>query len=220
LPETGPLRRCASHIAGEMLPIIGSCRNDQILNLEADMAARSTPDAISLLKADHRTVEDLFAKFEKARSDRKESLVRQICTELTVHTMIEEEIFYPACHGEIEDENVLEEAYVEHDGAKVLIAELLDSKADAEFYDAKVKVLSELIKHHVKEEERRAEGLFAEARAAGLDVGALAGQVKARKKELMAQFNNGTKLPPPQTRSYTGHKLVQGEPLAAPRSEA
>lgn len=177
------------------------------------MPTKQHPDAIALLKADHRTVEDLFAKFEKARSDRKQALVQQICTELTVHTMIEEEIFYPACHGEIEDEKVLDEAYVEHDGAKVLIAELLDSGPDADFYDAKVKVLSEMIKHHVKEEERRAEGLFAQAKAAGLDVDALGEQVMARKKELLARFKGDARLPPPQTRSYTGHKLIQGEPL-------
>ena len=108
------------------------------------MPSRDTPDAIALLKEDHRKVEDLFEKAEKARDeDRKKMLVQQICTELMIHSMVEEEIFYPACKGKIEDEDVLDEAYVEHDGAKVLIAELLDSEPDAEFYDAKVKVLSE-----------------------------------------------------------------------------
>ena len=97
-------------------------------------------------------------------------MVKQICTELSVHATIEEEIFYPACKGQIEDEDLLDESYVEHDGAKVLIAELMDSHADKEFYDAKVTVLSEMIKHHVKEEEKRSEGLFAQARDAGLDV--------------------------------------------------
>lgn len=172
-------------------------------------------DAIALLKADHRKVEDLFAKFEKARGDRKQALVRQICTELTVHARIEEEIFYPACKGEIADDNLLDEAYVEHDGAKVLIAELMESPADAEFYDAKVKVLSELIKHHVKEEERRAEGLFAEARDAGLDVAALGDSLRTRKAALLAEFKGSARLPPPETRSFTGHKLVQGAPIVA-----
>ncbi|WP_421998878.1 hemerythrin domain-containing protein [Reyranella sp.] len=178
------------------------------------MSSQEKPDAIALLKADHRKVEELFEKFEKARSDRKAALVKQICTELSVHSTIEEEIFYPACKGKIEDEDLLDEGYVEHDGAKVLIAELMDSKADGEFYDAKVKVLSEMIKHHVKEEERRSEGLFAQARDAGLDVDDLGERLMARKEELMAQFER--RLPPPQTRSFTGHKLVQGEPLDAP----
>src|SRR5260221_1361653 len=111
------------------------------------MPAPDHSDAIALLKADHRKVEDLFEKFEAAKGDaKKQALVQQICTELSVHTMIEEEIFYPACKGQIE-EDVLDEAYVEHDGAKVLIAELLASAPDDEFYDAKVKDLSEQIKH-------------------------------------------------------------------------
>ena len=159
------------------------------------------PDAIALLKADHRKVEDLFEKFEKAKSDSvKKSLVEQICKELSVHTTIEEEIFYPACAGQIEDEDLLDESYVEHDGAKVLIAELAASKPGDEFYDAKVKVLSEEIKHHVKEEEKRVEGLFAQARDAGLDMDVLA-DIKA----------NG--LPTPKTRSFSGHKLQQGQPV-------
>jgi hypothetical protein len=172
------------------------------------------PDAIALLKADHRKVEDLFEKFEKAKSESiKKSLVEQICTELSAHTAIEEEIFYPACTGQIEDDTVTE-AYVEHDGAKVIIAELLASSPDNDFYDAKVKVLSEEIKHHVKEEEARSEGMFAQAREAGLDMDALGDKMAARKKELLAQFK-AEGLPTPQTRSFTGHKLRQGEPVAA-----
>lgn len=177
------------------------------------MPRRQNLDAVALLKADHRKVERLFEKFESAsRVDIKEGLVREICTELCVHAAIEEEIFYPACKGLIEHPDLLDEAYVEHDGAKVLIAELIDGDADMAFYDAKVKVLSEMIKHHVKEEERRAEGLFAEARRAGLDFEALGERMKARKEALKAEFHQG-KLPPPQTRSFTGHTLVQGHPL-------
>jgi len=180
------------------------------------MPSRQQPDAIALLKADHRKVEDLFAKFEKARDEqRKAALVLKICTELSIHATLEEEIFYPACKGRIEDEDVLEEAYVEHDGAKVLIAELLDSEPDAEFYDAKVSVLSEMIKHHVKEEEKRSEGLLAQAREAGLDVEALGQRMQVRKQALMQKFAGGN-LPPPQTRSFTGHKLVQAKPADAP----
>jgi hypothetical protein len=179
------------------------------------MPRKANPDAIALLKADHRKVEDLFAKFEKARDDdRKKALAREICLELTIHAMIEEEIFYPACQGQIEDEDVLDESYVEHDGAKVLISEIL-SNVNARYFEAKVTVLSELIKHHVKEEEKRSEGLFAQARDAGLDVGALGERLKARKEQLKAQVADGH-LPPAHTRSYTGHNLVQDKPLTAP----
>ncbi|MGD9884032.1 MAG: hemerythrin domain-containing protein [Reyranella sp.] len=181
------------------------------------MASASKSDAIALLKADHRKVEGLFEKFQHARGEeRKEALVREICTELMVHATIEEEIFYPACKERIEDEDVLDEAYVEHDGAKVLIAELLASEPDAEFYDAKVKVLSELIKHHVKEEEKRSEGLFAQAKEAGLDVDALGARLAARKKLLLESIQSGKALPTPETRSYTGHHLKQGHPVQAP----
>ena len=178
------------------------------------MPARKKPDAVALLKADHRKVEDLFEQFERANADsRKEALVKEICTELTAHTMIEEEIFYPACTGEIEEDTV-NEAYVEHDGAKVLIAELLGSSPDQEFYDAKVSVLSEAIKHHVQEEERRSEGMFAQAKSAGLDLQELGERLQARKDELLQQFKeNG--LPTLETRSFTGHQLEQGEPIEA-----
>lgn len=178
--------------------------------------ATATMDAIALLKADHRKVEELFEKFEKARDNAvKQKLVQQICTELSVHTMIEEEIFYPACSGQIEDEDLVPEAYVEHDGAKVLIGELLNAKAGDAFYDAKVKVLSEEIKHHVHEEEKRVEGLFAQARDAGLDVDALGEQLRARKEELLAQIQ-ASGIPAPKTRSFTGHKLQQAQPVPAP----
>ena len=150
------------------------------------MATTPKLDAVALLKADHRKVEDLFAKFEKTKAaDRKQRLAQEICTELTVHTLIEEEIFYPACRGEIKDETV-SEAYVEHDGAKMLIAELEAGSPEDDFYDAKMKVLSEEIKHHVKEEEMRSEGMFAQAKAAGLDLEDLGARMAARKKELLA----------------------------------
>ena len=173
-------------------------------------------DAIALLKQDHRKVEDLFEQFEKAREeDRKEKLVKQICTELSIHTIIEEEIFYPACAAQVKDEDLLDESYVEHDGAKVLVAELIKSDPGNEFYDAKVSVLSEMIKHHVKEEEKRGEGLFAEAKKAGLDMEALGERLMQRKQELMAEFGEGDNLPAPETRSFTGHELQQGKPVEA-----
>ena len=180
------------------------------------MARRKKMDAVALLKEDHRKVDKLFEQFDNAQeADRKEKLVKQICTELSIHTMIEEEIFYPACSGQVKDEDVVEESYVEHDGAKVLIAELIKSSPNDEFYDAKVSVLSEMIRHHVKEEEKRSEGLFAEARAAGLDMEALGARLTRRKQELMEEFGKGDNLPPPYTRSFTGHDLQQGKPVEA-----
>ena len=159
-------------------------------------------DAIALLKADHRKVEELFERFESARGDDgKQKVARDICLELTVHAQIEEEIFYPACEGKIE-QDLLEEAYVEHDGAKVLIAEIEAGSPSDEYYDAKVKVLSEQIEHHVGEEEKRMEGMFSQARNAGLDMDALGDQLRARKEELIADYRaNG--LAKPETTTFT-----------------
>jgi hypothetical protein len=164
------------------------------------MAETDKQDAIALLKQDHRTVEDLFAKFEKASGDvRKQTLAEEICLELSVHAQIEEEIFYPACEGKV-DEDLLKESYVEHDGAKVLIAEIIKGGPSDEFYDSKVKVLSEEIEHHVEEEEKRMEGLFAQARKAGLDMDALGQELAARKAALTEQFkSNG--IPTPQLKT-------------------
>jgi hemerythrin superfamily protein len=144
------------------------------------------PDAVSLLKEDHRRVEDLFADFEKAKGDgRKKKLAEQICAELIVHSQIEEEIFYPACEGKVEEAD-LKEAYVEHDGAKVLIAEISAGGPDDEFYEAKVKVLQEQIEHHVKEEESRLNGIFSQARRHGVDMDALGDELAERREKLMA----------------------------------
>lgn len=158
------------------------------------MATQTYTDAIALLKADHRKVEGLFEQFENARAGSKQRLAEQICNELKIHTIIEEEIFYPALKGKIE-EDTWTEAYVEHDGAKVLVNDIAAGSPDDEFYDAKVHVLSEEIKHHVQEEERRQEGMFAQAREAGVDLVALRDRMIARKEDLMAQAMNGG-LPP------------------------
>ena len=161
------------------------------------MADTNPKDAIALLKADHRTVEDLFAQYGKASGDgRKQKLAEQICLELSVHATIEEEIFYPACEGKI-DEDLLKEAYVEHDGAKVLIAEIEAGGPSDEFYDAKVKVLQEQIEHHVEEEEQRVEGIFSQARKAGVDMDALGAEMAARKAELIATYKKSG-LPKPE----------------------
>ncbi len=150
------------------------------------MAQKEYTDAIALLKADHREVEELFEKFENASGkDRKQRIAEQICNELKIHSMIEEEIFYPALRGKIEDE-LLDEGYVEHDGAKVLINDIMSGGADEDFYDAKVKVLSEEIEHHIEEEEKRSEGMFAQARETDVDLVALKDQMAARKEELTA----------------------------------
>jgi uncharacterized protein (UPF0335 family) len=164
---------------------------------------RGGQDAVALLKADHRKVEGLFKRAEKAKGGAKQALVEQICQELIIHTTLEEEIFYPACRSEDVEADKMDEAQVEHDGAKVLINELLDSGLGSSMYDAKVKVLSEYIKHHVKEEEQPRKGVFAEAKRKGVDVMALGSEMKARKKELMQLAESGG-LPRPEPKSIHG----------------
>ncbi|WP_443970865.1 hemerythrin domain-containing protein [Sphingobium sp. CR28] len=152
-------------------------------------------DAVALLKSDHRKVEDLFVQYEASKDgDQKTALAHQICTELKVHTLIEEEIFYPALAGKIEGD-LLDEAYVEHDGAKVLVNDIEAGSASDDYYDAKVKVLSEEIKHHVHEEEMPDTGMFAQARASGVDLISLGADLKARKEELLA-ISQDAGLPP------------------------
>jgi hypothetical protein len=171
------------------------------------MPTTPKPDAVALLKADHRKVEDLFAKFEAAKGDdKKQSLAQQICMELTVHARIEEDIFYPACEGAVE-EDLLKEAYVEHDAAKVLIAEIEAGGPGDKFYDAKVKVLSEEIAHHVEEEEKRVEGMFAQARKAGLDMDELGERMAAEKAELIASYTSGG-VPKPEAPTLQGTSLA------------
>jgi hypothetical protein len=166
-----------------------------------------TPDAIALLKADHRKVAGLFEDFQAAKGDgAKRKLADQICLELTVHTRIEEDVFYPACEGAVE-EDLLKEAYVEHDGAKVLIAEIEAGGPDDAFYDAKVKVLSEMIEHHVEEEEKRVEGMFAQARKAGLDMDDLGARMADEKTRLVAEYKK-TGLPRPETPTLQGTTLA------------
>ncbi len=152
-------------------------------------------DATHLLAADHREVEALFEEFEKASgADRKAKIAEKICTELKIHAQIEEEVFYPALKGKIDDD-LLKEAYVEHDGAKVLINDILASGPSDEYFEAKVTVLSEEIKHHVKEEEKQHDNMFQQARAADVDLDALGAQMLARKRELKQQAAT-TGLPP------------------------
>jgi hypothetical protein len=167
-------------------------------------------DAITLLKNDHRKVEQLFQQYEQSdRRAEKQKLARQVCQELIIHTKLEEEIFYPACREHVDDK-MLDEAQVEHDGAKVLINELLSSSPDQPFYDAKVKVLSEEIKHHVNEEEKR-DGIFVKAKASGLDVDALGQELAERKAEL-TQTIEEYGLERPRPRSFVMRKMEDQMP--------
>ena len=139
-----------------------------------------------MLKADHKQVTGWFGQFKKARNaERKGKLAGQICQALRVHTTIEEEIFYPAFLVATQDEDKHHEAEVEHAGAKKLIAEIEAMTPGEEYFDAKVKVLSEMIRHHVKEEEKPG-GMFAEARKSDMDLEHIGQRLKARKSELEA----------------------------------
>jgi hypothetical protein len=148
---------------------------------------RRDPLAVKLLKQDHREVEGWFDEYEQLEDEgEKLELFQKIALALKVHTQIEEEIFYPSERGEVEDD-MLDEAYVEHDSAKKLIAEIEAMEPSDELYDAKVKVLGEYIKHHVKEEEQPG-GIFAQAKRGEEDLEAMGERLKARKEELMGQL--------------------------------
>ncbi len=157
------------------------------------MATKKAPgtDAIALLTADHKEVKALFKQYEKlveadADDDEKQQLATQICTMLTVHAQVEEELFYPAARDVLgEDEDLVDEAAVEHASAKDLIAQIEESSPDEELYDAKVKVLGEYIDHHVKEEENE---MFPKCRKAGLDVETLGADLAARKEQLLQEM--------------------------------
>lgn len=152
-------------------------------------ASRTThDDAISLLIEDHKKVKKLFKSYEQCSKkddiDGKLDIARQIFEELTIHTMLEEEIFYPAARAAIKDDDMLNEAKVEHDTAKDLIAQLEEMEGDDPFYDAKMTVLSEYIDHHVKEEETE---MFPKAKKAKMDLDGLGVQMLERKEELTAE---------------------------------
>jgi hypothetical protein len=170
------------------------------------MTKSAAHDAIALLKADHEKVAGLFKKFEGTKSvPKKKELAMKICLELTIHTKIEEDIFYPACKGNIKDE-LWHEAHVEHDGAKVLMAEIRRDHHGDEFYDAKVIVLKEMIRHHVEEEEERG-GMFAQAKKSGVDMAALGKRLANEKKVLTAKYKQEG-LPLPATPTFTGTRLA------------
>ncbi|ANP47051.1 hemerythrin domain-containing protein [Candidatus Viadribacter manganicus] len=146
------------------------------------------PDALKMLKAEHREVDAWFKEFEKTTNgSRKHKLAKQICTALRLHTQIEEEIFYPACREVGLEPDMMDEADVEHDAAKKLIKEIEGGKPGDDHWSAKVKVLGEMIRHHVKEEEGLG-GIFAKARRSDLDLDDLGARMKARKEALIKQM--------------------------------
>lgn len=181
------------------------------------MASQSEPtDAIALLKQEHREVKDAFEQFEKTDDDgRKAKLAKQICTDLTIHAMLEEEIFYPSFRGKIDDE-LLDEAYVEHDSAKLLIAQIDAGSPGEEFWDAKVKVLGEEIEHHIQEEEKPGEGIFYEARQTGVDLVEMGRKMQERKQELKSRFETQG-LPAPEVRTFAAPPQIElGEEIETP----
>ena len=149
-------------------------------------AAPSSQDATAMLKADHKKVSGLFDEFEKSRSPRrKKEIVAKICMELTIHTQLEEEIFYPAVKAALKDHELVPEATVEHDAVKDLISQVQNVEPNGEMYDAKVKVMGEFVKHHVKEEHNE---IFPKAKKTKLDMVALGLRMADRKAELMADM--------------------------------
>lgn len=164
------------------------------------MPSQTDFDATHILASDHRKVEELFSEYENASgAQRKADIANEICNELKIHTILEEEIFYPALEGEVE-ESLLKEAYVEHDGAKLLVNEIAKGSPDEEFYDAKVTVLKEQIEHHVKEEEKQHENMFQQARAADVDLEDLGRRMLAKKEELQTLAKKQG-LPPAEMRT-------------------
>jgi hemerythrin superfamily protein len=141
-------------------------------------------DAIALLEADHREVDAYFEAFEQANSDtEKKRLADKICLALRIHTQIEEELFYPPARQATGDGDLIDEALVEHTGAKTLIVQIEAMRPGQPLYDARVKVLGEQVRHHVEEEES---DLFPEVRQTRIDLEALGAKLAARKVELMA----------------------------------
>lgn len=165
---------------------------------------RQKTDAIEMLKSDHRRVEQLFDKYEQARRRAEKSkLAQQICLELTIHAQLEEEIFYPACREHVDDP-LLDEAQIEHDTAKILITEVAMGTPTADpLFDAKVKVLGEYMRHHIREEEQGPESIFAKAIEGGVDTAALGRRLMARREELMDRFDEELLLPQPKALHVT-----------------
>jgi hemerythrin superfamily protein len=149
-------------------------------------AARGKTNALAILEKDHREVERLVAQFEKAKDDaQKTELAQKICLELKIHAEVEEEFLYPMAREETGEDHLVNEAQVEHQTAKMLIKEIEAAKATDEMFEARVKVLGEYVKHHVKEEENE---LFPKIRKSDMDLEEVGAQLAARKEELMRQL--------------------------------
>ncbi|MHB1332943.1 MAG: hemerythrin domain-containing protein [Sulfuriferula sp.] len=160
------------------------------LDKDMDASPSKKDDAITLLKEDHKKVKELFKEFEKlektpASKNKKSTLVKEICEELTIHAQVEEEIFYPAVRDAIEDQDMMDEAKVEHAGAKELISQLEKMTPEEDLYDAKVTVLSEYIDHHVKEEEGE---MFSSIKKSKLDMTKLGSDMRKRKDQLKLEM--------------------------------
>jgi hemerythrin superfamily protein len=149
----------------------------------AKTASSKPKEATALLRADHKVVSNLFDEYEKTKSpSKKKQIVAQICTELTIHAQVEEEIFYPAVKEALNDHDLVPEATVEHATLKGLIAEVEGAEPDGDMFDAKIKVLSEYVKHHVKEEQNE---MFPKAKSTELDMLELGAKLSERKKALL-----------------------------------
>jgi hemerythrin superfamily protein len=160
----------------------------QSQNRETKTQAAS-PSAFELLEQDHREVEEWFAEFDELNEDDdlKAELAGKICLALKVHAQMEEEIFYPQARETTKDNDLIDEAVVEHATVKNLITEIEAMEVGEELYDAKMRVLGEMVKHHIKEEE---EELFPELEAAKLDLNALGKEIAERKEELMSEMQS------------------------------
>ena len=159
-------------------------------NPKKSSAGSSPQDAIALLTRDHKEVKELFEAYESLEEgddEGKLDLARNICMMLTVHATIEEKIFYPAAREMLAERDLLDEAEVEHASAKDLIAQIEDSDPGDSLFDAKVKVLSEYIEHHVKEEEGE---MFPALKKAGMDTATLGEDMSNRKEELMEEMDD------------------------------
>ena len=155
----------------------------------------AAPDAIALLRADHRRVAALYEQYETTRSAaKKKAIVAEICQELAIHAQVEEEIFYPAVKAALKDKELVPEATVEHATLKELIAQVKDKEPDGEMFDAKIQVMSEYTKHHVKEEQNE---MFPKAQKTKLDMKELGARIAARKEELLADPSQMERPPEP-----------------------
>lgn len=174
-------------------------------------SARSTPAAIALLIEDHRMVEKLFKRFEKAGDDEKSEIIETACKALKVHTQIEEELFYPAASQAIDDEDLLEEALIEHKVAKRLIEDVENSESR----DASFTVLGEVVMHHVEEEEGE---LFPKLRRAKMEMDELAQQMRERKQELESELGMDSEEPAIARRAPRRDSTRAKTPIAARRN--